>query len=45
MKELAEETINQIEHVFDVPAGYRRAHARGKSYRAHFISVLRQMLG
>lgn len=39
MKELAEETINQIEHVFDVPAGYRRAHARGKSYRAHFIST------
>ncbi|AIY04234.1 catalase-like protein [Planococcus sp. PAMC 21323] len=39
MDELAKKTINQIEKVFDVPAGFRRAHARGKSYLAHFTAT------
>lgn len=39
MDELAKTTIDRIEKVFDVPAGYRRAHARGKSYRAHFTAT------
>lgn len=38
MKKLAKTTIDQIEKVFDVPTGYRRAHARGKSYKARFIA-------
>ncbi|MGB6409207.1 MAG: catalase family peroxidase [Planococcus donghaensis] len=39
MEKLAKTTIDQIEKVFDVPAGYRRAHARGTSYRAYFTAT------
>ncbi|WP_394120883.1 catalase family peroxidase [Planococcus donghaensis] len=39
MDELAETAINRIEKVFGLYPGYRRAHARGKSYRAIFTAT------
>ncbi len=39
MEQLAKKTVDQIEKVFDIPAGYRRAHARGKSYKAKFTAT------
>lgn len=39
MEQLAKKTIDQIEKVFDIPSGYRRAHARGKGYKAKFTAT------
>lgn len=39
MEKSAETVINRIEKIFGTHPGYRRAHARGVSYRAHFIAT------
>lgn len=39
MDKLAETAIDRIEKVFGTHPGYRRAHARGKSYRALFTAT------
>lgn len=39
MDKLAETAVDRIEKIFGTHPGYRRAHARGKSYRAHFTAT------
>ena len=39
MDKLAETAIDRIEKVFGTHTSYRRAHARGKSYRAQFTAT------
>ncbi|MBT2570659.1 catalase family peroxidase [Planococcus sp. ISL-110] len=39
MDKLAETAIDQIEEIFGTHPGYRRAHARGKSYKARFTAT------
>lgn len=39
MENMAETAIDRIEKVFGTHPGYRRAHARGKSYRARFTAT------